>query len=174
MVVKHFAVISHVNISHIVQFILVYWFPSRIHTVWTGWTNGLEKAASAPKKLRDELWLFPHCPTPEVWQKCAKFKKHSGFLDGQLHSCLCERQREISSTYPAAKIKTQWGFGSQDTLHANYFTLSGALCSIMKENSRIRRSIFSAGLLDDFQRTAVCVVFPVLQFHFLKLNRGWW
>lgn len=89
--------------------------------------------------------------TPEVWKKCANFKKQSGFPDGRLHSSLCERQRQILSIDPAAKIKTQWGFWK-----SRHFTckLHHTFRSTLRYNERIQQNkeiFFSAGPPDKYR-----------------------
>lgn len=84
MDVTYFAVVSHVNLSHIVQCILAYWFPPRIDM--SSVNEGLERAASA--SLNPRLAISSPSHTRGLTETCAHFKKQSGFPDGQLYSSL--------------------------------------------------------------------------------------
>lgn len=162
MDVTHFAVISHVNLSHIVQCILVYWFPPRLDM--NSVNGGLERAAPAPKTLllRD-AWLSPHRPTPEVWQKHVQMLRSSLRVSGWATSFISVWEEERDIVYlPCSHNKNPVGVWKSNTLHANYFILSGTLCCTMKENSRIKKYVFSwtVGWFCAPFKVQLCAVFP--------------
>lgn len=88
--------------------------------------------------------MSPHRPTPEVWHERVQVSKRLHFQTSN-GILLCARGRQRSRLCPARKIRTEWRFGSHDTLHANDFILSEPICSTIKENTSTMYFSWSAG-----------------------------